>query len=82
MKPDDDIGIIGWALGFLGAAGVTAAGWFTTRLDKKVSKDVFAQYEKRSDEQHAYTQNSLLECGRKMDRIIDKMDGKQDKKTG
>lgn len=47
--------------------------------EKKVNKDVFEQFEKRNDEQHAYTQNHLEKQEEVLSKIWEELKGKQDK---
>jgi len=75
-----------WVAGGVVMVFAAVTNFMNGKIDKKVSKEVFAQYEKRTeqyekrnDEQHAYTQNALIEGNKKMDKIVDKLDGKQDK---
>ena len=88
--PPADESIIKWVIGIVASAGTFLFGWVNVKInreieilrdlhEKKVSKDVFKQFEKGNDEQHAYTQNALAKQGETLDKIFDKLDGKQDK---
>ena len=67
-----EAGTIFWILGGLVTIFGAAFRWLGIRLDKKLSKDVFAQFEKRNDDQHKLTHKAL-------ERIDMKLDKKQDK---
>ncbi len=88
MKPEEDIGIVAWSLGFLVTIAAAVTGWFSSRLDKKASKealqrvedrvdekvdkDVLAEYKNHNDVMHGITHSSLKE-------IKSALAGKQDK---
>ena len=65
------------ALGFLVGFLTLFMGWINVRVDgidkKKVSKDVFEQFQKSNEKEHEHQQKTL-------DAIWDELKGKQDKR--
>ena len=61
-----------WALGGLAFVFAGVARWFSGRLDKKLSIDVFEQFKESNTKDHESQDG-------KLDKIFDKLDGKQDK---
>ncbi len=77
-----DDNVVRWILGILAPVGLWLLNMLNNKVDRKVSKDTFEQFEKRSDEQHACTQNTQFNQDKKLDKILDKLEGKQDKHPG
>lgn len=88
--PQDEHGWM-WQAGVAIAGAYTMAlGWLSTRLDKKVSKEVFQVYKDANDTAHGVTHSVLKEIKegqveeRKVfrettEKLFDKLDGKKDK---
>ena len=64
--------------------GVFLFGWVHTRInrveDKKVSKEVFDQFQKTNDQAHKFTHDTLATLGDKQDKLFNLIGQKQDKK--
>jgi hypothetical protein len=73
---EDEHKYLEWVIGGIVTATAAVVSWFNGKInrvsDKKLSKEVFEQFEKRNDDQHNQTHVSLA-------KIYDKLDGKQDK---
>lgn len=54
-------GIIATMAGFVIAAGGGMFKFVFSRLDKKVDKETFAQFEKTNDQAHKFTHATLIE---------------------
>lgn len=81
-------GFIEWLLGGFATLTATFLTWINNKInrldDKKLSKDVFRQFEKHNDEQHKVTHDALQDIKENdkqaHENLLDKIDGKQDKK--
>ena len=85
-----EAGTIFWILGGLVGIFGTAFLWLGRRVEGKLSKDVFEQFEKRNEDQHEANRiilNDIKETVKSIkeddkeahDRIFNKLDNKQDK---
>lgn len=76
-------GTLFWIIGGLITIFLAAFSYIGTRVGTKVSKDVFAQFEKRNEENHHHTHNilntSIRDNKEAHSRVIRLLDGKQDK---
>ena len=61
VHPPSDESILKWVIGGIGSAGLGIAIWFSAKLEKKVSKDVFEEFKKGNDAQHKVTHDGLKE---------------------
>ena len=78
--------IIFWILGTLGGLVIGVVRFFNSKIDNKVSKDVFKEYKERSEISHSVLKEirdaqseSAKEIRDTQREIFNKIDGKKDK---
>jgi len=56
---DDNFTVLQWVIGGLAAIGALTTKFFNTKIDRKVSKEVYEEFKKGNDLQHTITHNAL-----------------------
>ena len=59
--PADDFDILKWVIGGIAILGVLSAKFFNSKIDRKVSKEVYEEFKKGNDLQHGITHSALKE---------------------
>jgi len=77
---DENFTIMKWVFGFFSGVGALTAGFINTKIDKKVSKDVFREFKDKNDLAHSVTHSTLKEIKDGQAKFYDLLDKKQDKK--
>jgi hypothetical protein len=71
---------IEWSLGILATIGMAVTRFFNTKIDKKVSREVFEEFKRGNDMSHSQTHSTLKDIKDGQNKLFDKLDGKQDKR--
>ena len=70
---------IEWGLGILATIGIAVTKFFNTKIDKKVSREVFEEFKRGNDMAHSQIHSTLKDIKDGQNKLFDKLDGKQDK---
>ena len=77
---EENFTIIKWVVGLFSGIGAITAGFITSKLDKKVSKDVFREFKIGNDLQHSISHSQLKEIKDGQAKFFEILNKKQDKK--